>query len=98
MASARPTPRRLRKRQHHAAGRRLDRHRPAQHRGCRRRHRLLAGQTPTPDLPAQSALESYSIAYWWSAAFFALGALVCGLLFRRGVPEQDPEAAPTVHM
>ncbi|MFF7656172.1 SDR family NAD(P)-dependent oxidoreductase [Streptomyces sp. NPDC007983] len=58
----------------------------------------LAGKTPTPDVMAQSALESYSTAYWWSAAFFAVGAIVCGLLFRRGAPEHDPDAAPTVHM
>ncbi|GKQ39191.1 MFS transporter [Streptomyces sp. A012304] len=58
----------------------------------------LAGKAPTPDALAQSALESYSTAYWWSAAFFAAGAILCGLLFRRGVPEHDPDAAPTVHM
>ncbi|MET7517956.1 MFS transporter [Streptomyces sp. NPDC005480] len=59
---------------------------------------FLAGKQPTPDLIAQSALESYSTAYWWSAAFFAAGMIICGLLFRRGAPVHDPDAAPTVHM
>ncbi|MPY58011.1 MFS transporter [Streptomyces spongiae] len=47
---------------------------------------------------AQAALESYSTAYWWSAAFFAAGALITLLLYRRGVPAVDADAAPTVHM
>ncbi|MGW5635006.1 MFS transporter [Streptomyces sp. NPDC003832] len=59
---------------------------------------FLAGKQPTPDLIAQSALESYSTAYWWSAAFFAAGMVVCGLLFRRGAPVHDPAAGPVVHM
>lgn len=58
----------------------------------------LAGKTPTPDVVAQSALQSYSAAYGWSAALFAAGAVVCALLFRRGVPERGPDAAPAVHM
>jgi EmrB/QacA subfamily drug resistance transporter len=59
---------------------------------------FMAGKTPTPDVVTQSALESYSTAYMWSAAFFAVGAIVCALMFRRGAPRQDPDAAPTVHM
>jgi len=58
----------------------------------------LAGRSPTPDVVARSALESYSTAYAWSAAFFVVGMVVCGLLFRRGVPTHDPDAAPVVHM
>ncbi|MFD5258299.1 MFS transporter [Streptomyces bobili] len=59
---------------------------------------FLAGKQPTPDLIAQSALESYSTAYGWSALFFVAGMIICGLLFRRGAPVHDPDAAPTVHM
>ncbi|MGC0373022.1 MFS transporter [Streptomyces sp. SAI-229] len=58
----------------------------------------LAGEQPTPDAIAQSALASYSTAYWWSAAFFAAGMIVCGLLFRRGALAHDPDTARTVHM
>ncbi|MEV0637579.1 MFS transporter [Streptomyces sp. NPDC050619] len=59
----------------------------------------LVGKNPTDKLvQAQAALESYSAAYWWSAGFFAVGALLTVLLYRRGVPAVDAEAAPTVHM
>ncbi|MFJ8110804.1 MFS transporter [Streptomyces sp. NPDC096132] len=59
----------------------------------------LVGKDPTNKLvQANAALESYSTAYWWSAAFFAAGALIAVLLYRRGIPETDPDAAPTVHM
>ncbi|MEV0219832.1 MFS transporter [Streptomyces sp. NPDC050704] len=59
----------------------------------------LVGKDPTNKLnQAQAALESYSTAYWWSAGFFAAGALLTVLLYRRGVPKIDADAAPTVHM
>ncbi|MFF3501553.1 DHA2 family efflux MFS transporter permease subunit [Streptomyces sp. NPDC003247] len=58
----------------------------------------LAGRQPTPEAIGRSALESYSTAYWWSAAFFAAGMIICGLLFRRGKPAHDPDATPAVHM
>ncbi|WSQ06837.1 MFS transporter [Streptomyces sp. NBC_01231] len=59
----------------------------------------LVGRDPTSKLnQAQAALESYSTAYWWSAGFFAAGALITALLYRRGVPAVDADAAPAVHM
>jgi EmrB/QacA subfamily drug resistance transporter len=59
----------------------------------------LVGKDPTNKLvQANAALESYSTAYWWSAGFFAAGALITVLLYRRGVPQTDPDAAPAVHM
>ncbi|WP_217238422.1 MFS transporter [Streptomyces sp. AC555_RSS877] len=59
----------------------------------------LVGKDPANKLnQAQAALESYSTAYWWSAGFFAAGALTTVLLYRRGVPAVDADAAPTVHM
>lgn len=59
----------------------------------------LAGKNPKdPAVLAQSALESYSAAYWWSGAFFVAGLVISGLLYRRGVPKQDENAAPVVHM
>ncbi len=51
-----------------------------------------------PAVLGQAALESYSTAYWWSAAFFAAGLVVAVLLYRRGRVEEDPDAAPVVHM
>ena len=59
----------------------------------------LAGKDPRdPAVQAQAGLEAYSTAYWWSAVFFGAGLVVSVLLYRRGVPEQNADAAPVVHM
>jgi predicted MFS family arabinose efflux permease len=59
----------------------------------------LAGKDPSNKLvQAQATIESYTTAFWWSAGLFAVGTLIAFLLYRRGVPEQDPDAAPVVHM
>ena len=59
----------------------------------------LSGKDATNKLvQAQSTIESYTTAFWWSAGFFAVGAVIAFLLYRRGVPEQDAEAAPVIHM
>ncbi|MEU5345612.1 MULTISPECIES: MFS transporter [unclassified Streptomyces] len=59
----------------------------------------LSGKNATDKLvQAQSTIESYTTAFWWSAGFFAVGAVIAFLLYHRGVPEQDAEAAPVVHM
>ncbi|MFF4394202.1 MFS transporter [Streptomyces sp. NPDC001480] len=59
----------------------------------------LSGRNAASKLvQAQATIESYTTAFWWSAGFFAAGALICFLVFRRGVPEQDADAAPVVHM
>jgi MFS family permease len=51
---------------------------------------------PTDKLgQAQAMVTSYTTAFWWSAAIFAIGAIVCGALLRRGVKAVDPDAAPT---
>lgn len=54
----------------------------------------LVGRRPTPAAIAQSQLESYSTAYWWSAGFFAVGLLVTVILYRRGVPRPHPVEEP----
>ncbi|MBL0885420.1 MFS transporter [Myceligenerans indicum] len=44
----------------------------------------LAAHAPvTEAVGLQAQLTSYSTAYWWGAAFFATGAVVSALLFRR---------------
>jgi EmrB/QacA subfamily drug resistance transporter len=59
----------------------------------------LAGKDASSKLvQAQATIESYTTAFWWSAGFFAAGALIAFLFYRRGVPEQDADAAPVVHM
>jgi EmrB/QacA subfamily drug resistance transporter len=50
----------------------------------------LVGKPPTAAVQAQ--LHSYSTAYWWSAAFFAVGFLVTFALYRRGLPRSLSEA------
>ncbi|MBB6417683.1 hypothetical protein HDC93_003277 [Streptomyces sp. AK010] len=59
----------------------------------------LSGRDPSGKLvQAQATIESCTTAFWWSAGFFAAGALITLALHRRGVPGQDAEAAPVVHM
>ncbi|MEE1764489.1 MFS transporter [Streptomyces sp. SP18BB07] len=59
----------------------------------------LADRNPKdPAVVAQAGLEAYSTAYWWSALFFVAGVVVSFLLYRRGAPVHDPDAAPVVHM
>jgi hypothetical protein len=44
----------------------------------------LAAHTPvTAAVGVQAAIASYSTAYWWGAGFFAFGAVMSALLFRR---------------
>ena len=40
--------------------------------------------------PAAAAVHGYTTAFWWAAAIFAIGAVLCGLLLRGGVPEEAP--------
>ncbi|MGY4859801.1 MFS transporter [Cryobacterium sp. AP23] len=37
----------------------------------------------TAEVAAQAAVDSYAVAYWWGAGFFAVGAIIAALLFRR---------------
>jgi EmrB/QacA subfamily drug resistance transporter len=38
---------------------------------------------PSAAVAAQAAVHSYATAYWWGAGFFAFGAVLAALLFRR---------------
>ncbi|MGV9348879.1 DHA2 family efflux MFS transporter permease subunit [Streptomyces spiralis] len=42
----------------------------------------LNGRTPTPRVLAQAQLHSFTTAFWWSAAVFALGLVCVGALYR----------------
>lgn len=64
-------------------------------------HNLTRRQITTPhptasDAMAQAAVHGYTTAFWWSAAIFAAGAIVCGLLIRPGTPQVDPAAEPVL--
>jgi len=44
---------------------------------------------PTPDLVATAAVHGYTTAFYWSAAIFAVAAVVCTALLRPGVPAAE---------
>jgi len=46
----------------------------------------LAGRPPTAAVVANATVHGYTVAFWWAAAFFAFGAVICGLLLRSGAP------------
>src|SRR3954467_1664793 len=50
----------------------------------------------TPGLAAQAAVHGYTTAFWCSAAVFLVGAIVCGLVFRSGVPPGALAAEPAL--
>ena len=39
---------------------------------------------PGPRLAGLALVHGYTTAFWWSAAIFAAGAVICGTLLRRG--------------
>ena len=59
----------------------------------------LVGKTPTPLVAAQAAVHGYTVAFWWAAGIFLLGAVVSGTLLRPGaaavglVAETQPAVA-----
>jgi EmrB/QacA subfamily drug resistance transporter len=55
---------------------------------------VVAGH-PSPALVQQSLVHGYTVGFWWTAAIFAVGAVVCGSLLRRGplYPRQAPGTA-----
>ena len=71
--------------QHQPAGRWLHRYRAAQHPGRDRGHRLRRRRTCHRRRPPrrEAAVHSYAVAYWWGAGFFAFGAVLSALVFRR---------------
>jgi EmrB/QacA subfamily drug resistance transporter len=49
--------------------------------------RFAAGRSPSAELAQLSAVHGYTTAFLWSAAIFAIGALVSWALLSRGAPE-----------
>ena len=50
-------------------------------------HRAVTGSVHL--LASEAAVHSYVVAFWWSAAIFAVGAALSGLILRSGVPQPD---------
>jgi EmrB/QacA subfamily drug resistance transporter len=67
-------------------------------------HIAAAGRSPLAIKGVQAAglVHGYTTVFWWCAAIFLGGAIVCGSLMRRGplqgpaAPEAGPAEAPTV--
>jgi EmrB/QacA subfamily drug resistance transporter len=50
----------------------------------------------SPTLPLQAAMHGYTTAFWCSAAVFLVGAIVCAIVFRSGVPQVAMAAEPAL--
>jgi EmrB/QacA subfamily drug resistance transporter len=59
---------------------------------------FMAGKTPTALVQAQAAVHSYTTAFLWVSAVFAVGAVICAAVLPSKVPAPDPDAAPAAHM
>jgi EmrB/QacA subfamily drug resistance transporter len=57
---------------------------------------FAGSQATATDAMAKAAVHGYTTAFWWSAAIFAAGAIVCGLLIRSGRPQVVPVAEPVL--
>ncbi|HEY9244809.1 MAG TPA: MFS transporter [Streptosporangiaceae bacterium] len=58
-------------------------------------HLAQAGGRPSHALTEQALVHGYVRAFWWAAAIFVAGAVVVGLLFRRGpLAQQEAQAQP----
>jgi EmrB/QacA subfamily drug resistance transporter len=51
---------------------------------------------PSADVLAAAAVHGYTTAFWWSAAIFAIGALVSALVFESGAPSVAPAGEPVL--
>ena len=51
---------------------------------------------PAPSLIGKSLIHGYTTGFWVAAAIFAVGAVICGTLFRSGPlrTTESAEAAP----
>ncbi|MDX6639398.1 MAG: hypothetical protein QOF12_409 [Solirubrobacteraceae bacterium] len=54
---------------------------------------FVAGKAASPAIAAQAAVHGYTTAFWWAAAIFAAGAVLCGLLLHR-----SPARVPAVQV
>ncbi|QEC50338.1 MFS transporter [Baekduia soli] len=54
----------------------------------------LQTRRPSADVVAQAAVHGYTTAFWWSAAIFAIAAVVCTALLRPGVQAPAPAGEP----
>jgi EmrB/QacA subfamily drug resistance transporter len=61
-------------------------------------HYLVGKNASNQLVLAAAEVHSYTVAYWWAAGIFGVGAIICGLILKAGKPDPaDPDAAPAVH-
>ncbi|TWH74819.1 MFS transporter [Modestobacter roseus] len=53
----------------------------------------IGGHAGGPTLLAEAAVHSYTTAFWWAAAIFAVGGVLSAVVLRPGVPEIDESTA-----
>ena len=59
---------------------------------------LVGKNASSQIVQANAAIHSYIVAFWWAAAIFGVGAIICGLILKAGKPDPaDPDAAPAIH-
>ena len=59
---------------------------------------LVGKNVANPAVQANAAIHSYVVAFWWAAAIFVAGAVICGLILRSGKPDPaEAGAAPAIH-
>jgi hypothetical protein len=56
----------------------------------------LVGKAVTPLVAAQAAVHGYTVAFWWAAGIFLMGAVVAGTLLRPGTAVAPAEPAVAV--
>ena len=57
---------------------------------------FIATHGARPATIAGAAVHSYTVAFWWSAAIFAAGAVLTAVLLRPGVPQIDADSEALV--
>jgi EmrB/QacA subfamily drug resistance transporter len=57
---------------------------------------FVVGKAPSAALAAQAAVHGYTVAFWWAAGIFAVGAVLAGVLLRPGVAVGAVEVQPAV--
>jgi len=60
---------------------------------------LASHLPPSAEVAAAAAVHSYATAYWWGAGFFAFGAVLSAILYRRrdksaSIPASTPDQVP----
>ncbi|MET0766094.1 MAG: MFS transporter [Aeromicrobium sp.] len=57
----------------------------------------MIGKTPSEATAQLAAVHGYTTVFWWAAGIFAVGAILCGALFRSGPVAVNPDAAVMAH-